>query len=158
MSAEPRYVELLAALTEEGVAFVLVGGVAAIAHGVLRATDDVDVVPASDGPNLDRLAAALRSIDALPLGGDVAYRGQFPRDGAELAGLAVWNLDTALGRLDLLRTPAGTTGFADLAGAATATDIGVPVLLASVADLIRMKAAAGRERDLLDIAELRRLG
>jgi len=61
-------VELLKALEAGKVDFIVVGGFAVIAHGVVRATKDLDIVPSTDPANLDRLATALRSINAEQIG------------------------------------------------------------------------------------------
>ncbi|MFC7571771.1 nucleotidyltransferase domain-containing protein [Klenkia terrae] len=58
--AEP----ILAVLDRHGVEYVIVGGYAARVHGSTRPTRDVDVTPATTQENLDRLAAALRELDA----------------------------------------------------------------------------------------------
>lgn len=55
---------LLATLDEHGVAFVIIGGFALAAHGVVRGTKDIDIVPDPRADNLERLAGALRSIGA----------------------------------------------------------------------------------------------
>jgi len=60
--------ELLAPLSDGGVEFVLIGGLAVGAHGFPRATKDVDIVPAPDDANLHRLAAVLRKLDAAHFG------------------------------------------------------------------------------------------
>jgi hypothetical protein len=66
-----------------------------------------------------------------------------------------FTLSTDIGWLDLLGTPAGTAGYEDLARTADAYDLfGFRVLVASVEDLIRMKRAAGRPKDLLALEEL----
>jgi hypothetical protein len=66
-----------------------------------------------------------------------------------------FTLTTDVGWLDLLGTPSGTSGFEDLARTADVFDLfGQRVLVASVEDLIRMKRAAGRPKDLLAIEEL----
>jgi hypothetical protein len=66
-----------------------------------------------------------------------------------------FTLTTDLGSLDLLATPAGTDGFDDLARTAESLELfGHGVLVASVDDLIRMKRAAGRPKDLLAVEEL----
>lgn len=56
--------ELIATLADAGVRYVLIGGLAVAAHGYPRATKDLDIVPAPDRPNLERLAALLRTLDA----------------------------------------------------------------------------------------------
>jgi hypothetical protein len=55
---------IVAALNDAGVAYVIVGGIAVAAHGVVRATRDLDLVPAPDAANLERLANALTELGA----------------------------------------------------------------------------------------------
>jgi len=65
-SFDPR--EIFAALIGHQVAFVTVGAFALVAHGVVRATGDVDVVPESAAGNRERLAQALAALEAVPDG------------------------------------------------------------------------------------------
>ena len=62
---------MLAALHEAGVEFVLVGDMAAILHGDVGVTVDLDVVPDRAARNLERLAAALRTLGARIRAADV---------------------------------------------------------------------------------------
>jgi hypothetical protein len=55
---------LVAALNTAGVAYVIVGGIAVAAHGVVRATADLDLVPEPSGENLDLLARTLADLGA----------------------------------------------------------------------------------------------
>jgi len=60
----PDLAGLIGVLDEYRVGYVVIGGVAVAAHGYVRATEDVDVVPDPDRENLDRLGNALVSVDA----------------------------------------------------------------------------------------------
>ena len=60
---------LLATLTRHQVAFIVVGGAAAIAHGSARLTQDLDIVYDPSPVNLDRLADALREYRPYSSGG-----------------------------------------------------------------------------------------
>ena len=64
MSAEPVFEPdcVVAALNAAGVEYVIVGGLAVGAHGVVRATRDVDIVAAPDRRNMDRLAECLQTL------------------------------------------------------------------------------------------------
>jgi hypothetical protein len=153
---------MLAALSEVGVRFILVGGMAAILHGDVGVTVDLDVVPEREPENLDRLARALRALEArirtsgVPGGLSFDCSPEFLRS---LAPDSILNLTTAAGDLDLTFQPSGTRGYADLRRDAVEIEIadGVRILVASLADVIRSKEAAGREKDRLVLPRLRRL-
>ncbi|MFN0146111.1 MAG: hypothetical protein ACKVT1_06340, partial [Dehalococcoidia bacterium] len=70
---------------------------------------------------------------------------------------STWNLDTDFGTLDLLFEPAGGGSYEDLAARAQPTEIGdgLTVMVAALEDLIAMKEAAGRPKDLLVLPILR---
>ena len=144
-------------MVESRVAFILIGGLAATVHGSPYATVDVDVVPQRDPRNLTRLSDALRALGArVYVSAEEAL--PFTHDARSLGEVEVWNLSTTYGALDITFTPAGTHGFADLAERAASVDIGgVEVLVAALEDVVRSKAAAGREKDLIVLPTLRRL-
>lgn len=149
---------ILAALVEHDVQFVLIGGLAAVAHGSPLPTRAVDVTPESSAANLDRLAAALRALDARVRHPDIPEGLPFACDATSLAAAIFWNLTTPHGDLDISFTPAGTTGYASLAEAAGRIDFrGVTVQLASLADIVRSKAAADRPKDHRALPVLREL-
>ena len=135
------------------VRWVLIGGVAAITHGAPLVTQDVDICYARDDENLQRLAGALSEVHAELRGAEPGL--PFRVDARTLRNGDAFTLTTDVGWLDVLGTPSGTSGYDDLARTADAFDLfGQRVLVASVDDLIRMKRAAGRTKDLLAIEEL----
>jgi predicted nucleotidyltransferase len=150
-------VELLGVLVEHGVDFILIGGLGATVHGSPYATVDVDIVPRQDRSNLDLLSNALRALGArVYVSAEETLR--FDHNGSSLADVAVWNLATSFGGLDISYVPAGTTGYSDLAERAQSIDIGgVVVRVAALEDVIRSKEAANREKDRVVLPALRRL-
>jgi hypothetical protein len=152
----PSPLGLLERLAASGTDFVLIGALAVVAHGHIRTTRDVDITYATDQPNLDRLGAVLVDLDARLRG--VAEVVPFVPDGGTLRAAELLTLDTVHGPLDLLASPPGAPRYEDLKAHADLIDVaGHEVAVASVRDLVAMKRAAGRPRDLEDIAALEQL-
>jgi predicted nucleotidyltransferase len=152
--SEPAFDELLRRLSEAGAEFVLVGGLALGARGVVRGTRDVDIVVDPDPANLALVAAV-----AVAAGGRVQrgekLLGSPPSIAAELAGGEQVAIETELGRLDVVQGLAGVPPYAELRARASETDVlGVAVAVCSVEDLRAMKQAAGRGQDLVDLENL----
>ena len=147
---------LLEALSRHRVNFILIGALAARLHGFPRLTADADITPAGDKPNLDRLVAALNELDAKVYTESVPEGLAFDCSAATLARARMWNLVTRAGRLDIAFEPAGVEGYDDLKKDAERFEaFGVRFLVASIDDIIRSKEAAGRPKDLDDVAILR---
>jgi len=147
---------LLEALSRHKVNFVLIGALAARLHGFPRLTADADITPAQDKPNLERLAAALNELDAKVYTESVPEGLAFDCSAAALARARMWNLVTSAGRLDIAFEPSGVEGYDDLKKDAERFEaFGVRFLVASLDDIIRSKEAAGRPKDLDDVAILR---
>lgn len=121
LQAEP----LLRTLGDHGVDFVIIGGFALAAHGVIRATKDIDIVPEPGAANVRRLAAALRTLEAEGLLADdfdPAELGVEPDDeGLSLDSNSV--LGTTFRRLDVMQEFAGTRGYRALREAAVESDV-----------------------------------
>lgn len=144
-------------LVRHGVRFVLIGGVAAIVHGSPLPTEDVDIAPETSTANYERLAAALREMNARIRVAGEPDRVPFTIDERSLAGNVSWTLTTDAGDLDIVTEPAGTRGFADLRRDAIDVKLGpaLTVSVASLPDIIRSKEAAGRAKDQAALPALR---
>jgi hypothetical protein len=148
---------LCAVLVRQGVEFVLVGGFAARVHGSPLLTNDIDITPRSDRDNLARLSAALTELDA-KVRAEGVEPVPFSRTAESLAAAQIWNLTTKFGDLDITFVPAGTQGYDDLRRDAVEVDLrGTKVLIASLADIVRSKGAAGRDKDRRALPVLREL-
>lgn len=147
---------MFAALRDHDVDFVVIGGLAAYMHGATRVTWDLDVTTSVRRENLGRLAAALNRLEARVWVNEAVEPLAFAFDAKTLARSSRWNLITPHGRLDVLLAPTGARPFDELLEAATPAAIkdGFVVCLASIGDLIAMKTAAGREKDLQDVRDL----
>jgi predicted nucleotidyltransferase len=144
---------LLRRLVEGGVEFVIVGGIAAVAHGSAYFTQDLDISYAPNEANLERLGKVLVALDARLRG--VTDEVPFVPDGRTLRRTRVLTLETPMGKIDLLAQPDGSPVFKELrARADVVTIAGVEVHIASLDDLIAMKKAAGRPKDLVAVEEL----
>jgi hypothetical protein len=157
VSAPPRAdfdpTRLLRALVDRRVNFVVIGGVAAVLHGSARNTFDLDICFASDPDNLEALGSTLIELRARLRG--VPDAVPFVPDAAALKRVDVLTLVTTAGDLDVLRAPSGAPRYDVMRGHADRYDVGgFEVRVASVEDLIAMKTAAGRPKDLGDVEEL----
>jgi predicted nucleotidyltransferase len=135
-------------LNRVGVRYVLIGGIALIRHGVVRATRDVDVVLSPEPENIERLRALIAEWSATrPDGSPVP-------DEAVAPGRTI-HLATPHGELDLLAERLPPLSFAELSARAETRRVdGVDAPICSLADLVALKRIAGRERDLVDLHDL----
>jgi hypothetical protein len=148
--------EILSVLTDHRVDFVVIGGVAVQTHGYIRGTHDVDIIVLPTRLNLSRLSEALAELEAeLRVPGTLKLT-----DPHQLARAPLISLITRAGPLDVLNiqhVAGGPASYDALTGAALKVDLrGREVAVAGLSDLIRMKRAAGRDQDLMDIEALTR--
>jgi predicted nucleotidyltransferase len=135
-------------LNGAGARYVLIGGIALIRHGVVRATRDIDAVFDPDPDNVERIRSLIKRWGATrPDGSPIPEVG--------IAADRTIHLATPHGELDLLSEAAAGTPFSELlARAETRRVDGVEAPICSLADLVAMKRSVGRERDLVDLADL----
>ena len=146
---------ILKLLARHEVRFLVAGGIAVQAHGYVRTTLDVDIIPRPDEQNMGRLAEALVDLEASA----IDDRGRLLKlELSHPASLALGNyfLVTRHGALDLFNGPRpDLKRYQRLNDAAIEIDLGgFAVRVVGKDDLIRMKREAGREKDLADIAAL----
>jgi len=152
-----RPAPLLQALEAEGVRYVVIGATAAVIQGATHVTFDLDICPDRERANLDRLAAALRHLEARVYDMPSEVAGAFQLDGATLANGSAWKFLTDHGELDIALDPDGTRGYKDLIRSAVDTEVyGLTIKVAALEDVIRSKEAADRPRDRAVLPDLRR--
>jgi hypothetical protein len=145
--------KLFGVLAEAEVEYILVGGLAAIAHGSARLTQDVDIVYARHRDNLDRLVRALAPYRPYLRGAPPGLPFRWDRRTLE-AGLN-FTLETEAGDIDLLGEITGGGRWEELADRTIELRVfGCTVRCLDLDTLIEVKRAAGRPKDLEAIAEL----
>lgn len=144
---------ILESLRRHGVRFVLIGGFAGRLWGSPTVTNDLDICYARDEENLRRLATALNELGARLRG--VPDDVRFLLDPATLAAGDAFTFTTDAGNLHCFAFPAGSGGYDTLARTAEPMKIaGHPIRVAVLEDLIRMKVAAGRPKDRIEVEVL----
>jgi len=153
-SLPPRYPEVVAKLRDEGVDFIVIGGVAAILHGAARTTLDCDFVYARTDENLQHVVDAISPLHPTLRGAPPGL--PFLWDAETLRRGLNFTLETDLGPIDLLGEVVGGGGYDDLLPHCTevANDSGTPIRVLDLPMLIHVKRAAGRPKDFEAIAEL----
>lgn len=141
----PSYQRLIETLTRHGVEFVIVGGVAAVLHGAPVTTFDLDALFRVNERNVQRLLTALQELQA-------RYRGHTPPLQPTLQDLLAGGhllLSTDAGPLDMLGFIGEHERYEDFAGAIVRIDAeGMQIPILGLADLIRVKRALSRDKDL----------
>lgn len=151
---------LIEALNSGEVEFIVIGGFAVSAHGLPRATKDLDIVPDPAPDNLQRLVRVLERLEAEIMGSDEFELDELPATDPkgllELGGNVV--LSTNLGRLDIFQLVTPELEYEHLLPASVTDHVfGHQVRFCGYQDLVRMKEAAGRPEDLSDIQRLREI-
>lgn len=161
MSTELDGEALLRALAQHDVGYIVIGGFAVIAHGVIRTTEDLDICPDPANVNLTRLARLLVELRAVQEGSEEFTAEELlldPRRPQDLAQGGNFRLQTSHGLLDIMQWIPGTPG--ELAYPWLAQDAeeahaaGVTLRVASLTKLKTMKQAAGRPKDIEDLRNL----
>ena len=150
------FASLLQGLTTGGVRFVVVGGVAASAHGSTYLTNDLDICYDTAEDNVARLASLLESWKAYPRGIEAGL--PFFMDSRTFRTTPVMTLDTAEGALDVLDRIAGVGGYAEVLVASDPFEaFGTKFRVLNLPTLVRAKRASGRPKDLAQLPELEAL-
>jgi predicted nucleotidyltransferase len=145
MDAGPYLIELAEALAQHGLEAILIGNAAAALQGAPVTTVDFDFFFRKTPRNVAKLKAVARSLGA------VILRPYYPA--SDLFRLV--RDDDGL-QVDFMATIHGVRSFAALRSRATKLELGGrTILVASLADILRSKRAAGRPRDraVLEILE-----
>lgn len=145
---------IIEALARNEVDFILIGGLAATLHGSAMMTGDADIVYERSPANLDRLGVALIEMEATLRGIDEDL--PFTPDARTLKNGWNFTFVTKFGSLDCLSWPDGMTSYEQLSSNAVEVELdGYWIPIASIDDLIEMKSAAGRGKDIEGIEHLK---
>lgn len=150
---------MLEVLERHGVLYIVIGGFAAELRGSPYVTRDVDVTPARTRDNLGRLSEALKELEAKLRVPDLEYPLEIALDDRTFDQGTTWTFVTKYGYLDIVLLPDGTRGYDDLKRDATLEQLNdvLAISVASLADVIRSKEAAGREKDRAVLPILRQV-
>jgi len=155
--------ELLRALNQRGVEYVVIGGYALAAHRYVRGTDDLDVVPEPSRANMKRLVDAIEALDGTPVdvaGGLRSAELPVPFGLRSLLDGGTWAMSTRYGVLHVMQGVPGAESYDELRAGAKRVrleDIG-DVFFVGRDQLMRMKRATGRLKDQADVEELLQRG
>lgn len=142
------FARILEDLNEAEVRYILIGGIALIRHGVVRATRDIDAVFDPDPENVSRIQSLASKWGATRPDGS-----RIPDEG--ISSDRSIHLATPMGDLDLVSEAVAGFKFEQLLARSETRKVdGVEAPICSLADLVAMKRAVGRERDLADLADL----
>ena len=150
------FTSMLAGLTRKKVRFVVVGGVAAVAHGSSRVTNDLDICYDTADANVRGLASLLANWHAYPRGVEKGL--PFIMDDRTLRNAPILTLTTSEGDLDVMDKVAGVGAYAAAREHSDKVSaLGVTFRVVDLPYLIKAKRAAGRPRDFDHLPELEAL-
>jgi hypothetical protein len=154
---------IVSALNNHQVKYLIVGGLAVVAHGYVRFTADIDMLLDMDSQNLTTAISALKTLNYQPRAPvafeqfiDPAHRKQW-LDQKQITVFSLFSPDHPVTEIDLFVDP--PVIFADAYSRSVPLEVapGIVATFCSLEDLIEMKLKAGRPRDLDDIAHLKKL-
>ena len=148
-----KFAELIRLLDDATVDFIIIGGVAARAHGSARFTEDLDIVYSRSAENIDSIVSALAPYKPYLRGAPPGL--PFAWDAQTISRGLNFTLITSLGSVDLLGEVTGGGGYQDLLPhCVTQEFFGINCTCLDLDTLIRVKRAAGRPKDFEAVAEL----
>ena len=139
------YKDMLRALSDEGVRFILVGAYALAAHGYPRATMDIDIWVMPSPANADAVLKALRRFGAPSQN---LTREDLQKDGT------IFQIGVAPRRIDIITSATGLQFESAYRNSVPITIEGIEVRIPSLDDLIHNKKTTGRTKDLADAEAL----
>lgn len=149
---EPTHFEqALALLARHGVEFIIVGGVAAVAHGAPIVTLDLDVVHRRTPDNVQRLLRAIKDLDGIY----IRDRRRLTPQESHLVSPGHQLLDTRFGRIDFLGQLGAGLDYETLAAEGIVIELfGVPTHVIGLDRLIAIKQSLARPKDQLMLLQL----
>jgi len=155
-AVETRFSVILGLLNHWRVKFIVTGGIAGLAHGLARATFDIDLVYARDATNVRRLIEALRAFTPRLRGASPEFLFSWDETTIDL-GLN-FALTTVLGDIDLLGELTGAGTYEEVLPHTAELEIfGQRCQCVTLERLIQIKRAAGRPKDFEMIAQMQAL-
>jgi len=142
------YRDMLHALSDENVKFILIGAYALAAHGYPRATMDIDIWVMPSPDNSDAVMRALRRFGA-PV--NSIAKEDFQIDGT------IFQIGVAPRRIDIITAASGLVFEETYRNSIPINIDGIEVHIPSIEDLILNKKASGRTKDLADVEALESL-
>jgi hypothetical protein len=157
--AEFRPLDLLRVLVDSQVEFVVIGGFALAPHGYVRATEDLDIVPAPKRESMEKLLRVVEQLEGVPVEMEGGLRPEempVPFGLDSLLDGGTWALSTTYGVLHVMQFVKGAEDYDELRASAISVPLeGVgDVWFAGREQLLRMKRDSPRLRDQSDVQEL----